>query len=109
MFRAGQNDNLIPPATARALRSACNVFSQIPDFRRHGKRRRRSPAHRGTARPVAEVGHGTRSAGRAGGQGLFESIAGYLAAGSQNAALKREVELARIRLKDDHQAKYPRG
>lgn len=34
------------------------------------------------------------------GQGLFESISGYLQAGSQNAALKKEVELARIRLKE---------
>lgn len=31
-------------------------------------------------------------------QGLIESIAGYYRAGSQNAQLKREVELARIRL-----------
>lgn len=49
-----------------------------------------------TVAPVGEAG----AAGRAGGQGLFDSIAGYLAAGSQNAALKREVELARIRLKE---------
>ena len=34
------------------------------------------------------------------GQGLFDSISGYLRAGSQNAALKEEVELARIRLKE---------
>lgn len=34
------------------------------------------------------------------GQGLFDTISGYLAAGSQNAELKREVELARIRLKE---------
>lgn len=33
-------------------------------------------------------------------QNLFENIAGYLRAGSQNAALKEEVELARIRLKE---------
>ncbi len=31
-------------------------------------------------------------------QGLIESIAGYYRAGSQNAQLKREVELARIRM-----------
>ena len=31
-------------------------------------------------------------------QGLIEAIRGYLAAGSQNATLRREVELARIRL-----------
>lgn len=34
------------------------------------------------------------------GQGLFDTISGYLAAGSQNAELKKEVELARIRLKE---------
>ena len=48
---------------------------------------------------VAPVGEAS-AAGRAGGQGLFDSIAGYLAAGSQNAKLKQEVELARIRLKE---------
>ncbi len=40
------------------------------------------------------------AAGRAESEGLFDSIAGYLAAGRQNAALKKEVELARIRLKE---------
>ena len=35
---------------------------------------------------------------RTDGQGLIESIASYYRAGSQNAQLKREVELARIRL-----------
>lgn len=48
------------------------------------------------AAPVGEAS----AAGRTGGQGLFDSIAGYLAAGSQNAELKKEVELARIRLKE---------
>ncbi|WP_133365234.1 rod shape-determining protein MreC [Qipengyuania sediminis] len=33
-------------------------------------------------------------------KGLIATIAGYLRAGSQNAALKREVEIARIRLKE---------
>lgn len=37
---------------------------------------------------------------RSEGQGLFDTISGYLAAGSQNAELKKEVELARIRLKE---------
>ncbi|WP_095010917.1 rod shape-determining protein MreC [Tsuneonella mangrovi] len=37
---------------------------------------------------------------RADGQGLFDAISGYLRAGSQNARLKKEVELARIRLKE---------
>jgi rod shape-determining protein MreC len=49
-----------------------------------------------TVAPVGEASAATR----AGSQGLFDSIAGYLAAGSQNAKLKREVELARIRLKE---------
>jgi len=55
---------------------------------------------RGTAADiVAPVGE-TSAATRAGGQGLFDTISGYLAAGSQNSALKQEVELARIRLKE---------
>jgi rod shape-determining protein MreC len=44
--------------------------------------------------PVGEVGAATRSTT----QSLFGSIAGYFQAGSQNAALRKEVELARIRL-----------
>ncbi|WP_128892547.1 rod shape-determining protein MreC [Erythrobacter sp. HKB08] len=46
---------------------------------------------------VAPVGEAAASA-RTESQGFFESIAGYFRAGSQNAELKREVELARIRL-----------
>ena len=46
---------------------------------------------------VAPVGTGTAAA-RTGGQGLFASIAGYFQAGAQNAELRRENELARIRL-----------
>jgi rod shape-determining protein MreC len=42
---------------------------------------------------------GTASAvTRSGAQGLFSGIAAYLDAGSQNAALRREMEIARIRL-----------
>jgi rod shape-determining protein MreC len=48
---------------------------------------------------IAPVGEATAK-GRVESQGLFDSIAGYLRAGSQNAALKKEVELARIRLKE---------
>ena len=44
--------------------------------------------------PVGQAGATVRS----GGVGLFESIRGYYRAGSQNARLKREMELARIRL-----------
>ncbi len=46
---------------------------------------------------VAPVGAASAEA-RVDGLSLIESIAGYLRAGSQNAKLKREVELARIRL-----------
>ncbi len=46
---------------------------------------------------VAPVGRVSAEV-RVDGQGLIESIAGYYRAGSQNAQLKREVELARIRL-----------
>lgn len=35
---------------------------------------------------------------RTGGKGLWESISGYYRAGSKNAELKREMEIARIRL-----------
>lgn len=48
---------------------------------------------------VAPVGQAS-AATRAGSQGLIDSIAGYLRAGSQNAALKKEVEIARIRLRE---------
>ena len=48
---------------------------------------------------VAPAGR-ANGAVRSEGQGLFDSISGYLAAGSQNAELKKEVELARIRLKE---------
>lgn len=40
------------------------------------------------------------AAARTESKGLIASIRGYLRAGSQNAALKREMELARIRLKE---------
>ena len=48
---------------------------------------------------VAPVGRASAVA-RTESQGLFDSISGYLAAGAQNAALRKEVELARIRLKE---------
>ena len=44
--------------------------------------------------PVAEATAATKAEGR----GLIDSIRGYLRAGSQNDALRREVELARIKL-----------
>jgi rod shape-determining protein MreC len=46
---------------------------------------------------VAPVGAGT-AAVRGGGQGLFAGIAAYFDAGRQNAELRKEVEIARIRL-----------
>ena len=49
-----------------------------------------------TVAPAGEAGAVVRTEG----QGLFETISGYLEAGAQNARLKEEMELARIRLKE---------
>lgn len=46
---------------------------------------------------VAPVGTGSAVA-RSGSQSVFESIAGYFNAGRQNALLRQEMEIARIRL-----------
>lgn len=46
------------------------------------------------AAPVGEVG----AAGRVNSRSFFESIAGYYDAGSKNAELEREIEIARVRL-----------
>ncbi len=46
------------------------------------------------ARPIGEIG----AEGRVGAQGLFGAIAGYFEAGSKNARLKEENEIARVRL-----------
>jgi rod shape-determining protein MreC len=46
---------------------------------------------------VAPAGEATAIA-RSTQQGLFDGIKGYIRAGSQNAALRREMEIARIRL-----------
>ena len=46
------------------------------------------------ASPAGEAG----AAGRTGSQGFFEAIAGYYRAGSRNAELEREMEIARVRL-----------
>lgn len=46
---------------------------------------------------VAPVGEGT-AAVRSGGNSMWDTIAGFWNAGSQNATLREEVELARIRL-----------
>lgn len=53
----------------------------------------RSAASDATA-PAGSVAAGTRSAS----VGLFETVAGYIAAGHQNAQLRREAEVARVRL-----------
>ena len=46
------------------------------------------------ASPAGEVG----AAGRIGTQNVFDAIAGYYRAGSRNAELEREMEIARVRL-----------
>lgn len=55
---------------------------------------------RGSAQDAALPATSTVAAARTESKGLVASIRGYLRAGSQNAALKREVEIARIRLKE---------
>lgn len=55
---------------------------------------------RGTAQDAALPATGTVAAARTESKGLLANIRGYFRAGSQNAALKREVEIARIRLKE---------
>ncbi|MCT2558797.1 rod shape-determining protein MreC [Tsuneonella sp. YG55] len=49
-----------------------------------------------TVAPAGEAGAVVRTEG----QSLFDKISGYLQAGAQNAELRKEVELARIRLKE---------
>lgn len=46
------------------------------------------------ASPAGDAG----AAGRSGGRDIFKSIAGYYRAGSRNAELEREVEIARVKL-----------
>jgi rod shape-determining protein MreC len=53
---------------------------------------------RGVARDAAAPVGEASAAARTTSQGMFAGIAGYLKAGSQNAALRDEVEIARIRL-----------
>ena len=45
------------------------------------------------ASPAGEAG----AVGRTNSQGFFEAIAGYYRAGSRNAELEREMEIARVR------------
>lgn len=53
---------------------------------------------RGAATDVVAPAGKVTAATRSGTQGFFASIAGYFNAGAQNADLRREMELARIRL-----------
>ncbi|GAA4643852.1 hypothetical protein GCM10023115_18120 [Pontixanthobacter gangjinensis] len=53
---------------------------------------------RGAAQEVLRPAGEAASATRSGGQGIIGSITGYYRAGTQNAELKKEVEIARIRL-----------
>lgn len=55
-------------------------------------------APRGAANDAVAPATETVATGRTESKGLFESIQGYLRAGSQNAQLRKEMELARIRL-----------
>ncbi len=53
---------------------------------------------RNVARDTVEPAVQATAAGRAEGKGLFDTIGGYFRAGSQNAELRKELEIARIRL-----------
>ena len=55
---------------------------------------------RGAASDATSPATEAAAEARTGGQGIIEAITGYYRAGSQNAQLKEEVELARIRLKE---------
>mgnify|MGYP000117875716 CR=1 FL=1 len=55
---------------------------------------------RGVAQDAVSPVSETTSTARIEGQGLIDSISGYLQAGRQNSELKREVEIARIRLEE---------
>jgi rod shape-determining protein MreC len=55
---------------------------------------------RGGAQDVVAPATGAAATARTESKGLIATVRGYLRAGSQNAALKREVEIARIRLKE---------
>lgn len=55
---------------------------------------------RGGAQDMAAPATRSVAIARTESKGLIATVQGYLRAGSQNAALKREVEIARIRLKE---------
>lgn len=58
-----------------------------------------APLRGGAQDAVAPVGEGTATV-RSGSHSTWDAIRGYIRAGSQNAALRKEVEIARIRLKE---------
>jgi rod shape-determining protein MreC len=53
---------------------------------------------RGLAADAATPASSVAAKSRAEGQGFFQAIAGYFAAGHQNARLRREAEITRVRL-----------
>ncbi|MFL0670704.1 MAG: rod shape-determining protein MreC [Erythrobacter sp.] len=53
---------------------------------------------RGLAGNVSAPAGEATAAARGGGQGVWASVAGFWQAGSQNAALRKELEIARIRI-----------
>lgn len=55
---------------------------------------------RGAAQDAASPATETVAAARTGSKGLWDAISGYYRAGSKNADLRRQMELARIRLKE---------
>ena len=55
---------------------------------------------RGAAQDAASPATETVAAARTGSKSLWDNISGYYRAGSKNAELKREMELARIRLRE---------
>lgn len=55
---------------------------------------------RGAASDAAEPAGQASAAARSGSGGVVDSITGYFRAGSQNARLRQELEIARIRLKE---------
>ena len=68
----------------------------LDEVRRAGKAS--MPAGQRPASDVTEgPGHATAEA-RSAGTGFFSSVAGYFVAGSQNARLRRELQVARVRL-----------
>ena len=53
---------------------------------------------RGAASDLTAPGGAATAQARGAGNSLFATVAGYIAAGSQNARLRHEVEIARVRL-----------